>query len=65
MRFDDYVVTIFWTTPSGNPSQTTIEVMAYSKEEAEDLAFAKWSELEYEHIGVLKYETNLYESEDW
>lgn len=64
MRFDDYTVTINWTTARGNASYSTFEVMAYSKEEAEGLAFAEWSELDYTHIGTLSYETELTESEE-
>lgn len=65
MSFDEYTVIINWTTENGNASYSTFEVMAYSKEEAEDLAFAEWSELEYDHTGTLSYETELTEESEW
>jgi hypothetical protein len=65
MSFDDYTVTIYWTTEGGNASQSTFDVMAYSEEEAANIAFAQWSDLGYNHVGVLDYEIELTEEVEW
>lgn len=65
MSFDDYTVTISWNTESGSTYYSTFEVMAYSKEEAEDLAFSEWSDLDYDHVSTLNYETELTPELEW
>lgn len=61
MSFDEYSVTIYFTSETRGDLSCRFEVMAYSKEEAENIAFAEWSDLDYDSISTLNYFTELVE----
>ncbi|AUR92226.1 hypothetical protein NVP1170O_113 [Vibrio phage 1.170.O._10N.261.52.C3] len=53
----DYEVMISFTSASRGDLQCQFDVMAYTKEEAENLAFSEWSDLDYDSISTLEYYT--------
>lgn len=65
MTFDDYKVTIRFETEKHGVQWATFEVMAYTPEEAECLAYGQYSDLNYDHIGVLTYETLVITGDLW
>ena len=53
----DYEVSISFEHSTFGWMMNHFEVMAYTPEEAEDKAFSKWSDLDYDHKGTLTYQT--------
>lgn len=62
MSFQDYTVTIYFTNFLGKSDINTVEVMAYSKEEAQEKAFEKFSDVHGDNYEtVQRFDVELYE----
>tara|TARA_Y100000588_G_scaffold31471_1_gene30768 strand:+ start:1053 stop:1256 length:204 start_codon:yes stop_codon:yes gene_type:complete len=62
MIFQDYTVTIHFTNFLGKPDINTFDVMAYSKEEAQETAFSKFSDVHGDNYEKIKrFDVELYE----
>ena len=62
MNFQDYTVTISFINFLGKPDINTFDVMAYSKEEAQEEAFSKFSDVHCGNYETIKrFDVELYE----
>ena len=60
MSFDDYTVTISFINFRGDPDINTFDVMAYDKQEAQDLAFSKFSDIHGDNYkNVVRFDVEL------
>ena len=63
MSFQDYTVTIHFTNFLGKSDINTFDVMAYSKEEAQETAFSKFSDIHGDNYETInRFDVELYEN---